>query len=181
MLLKIQRLSETCRVLEKQYNSAGYDLFPDQTGVINPSEAHIIPLGFATEFDDDHVALVFDRGSVGLKGCGRLAGVIDSDFRGEWKVILARFPITMYEYRLGSDTPFVCCNSQVPFHYSPEKAIAQVLFMPLANVTMEVVAQLGLTERGSKMDGSSDGKKRLGNVIEVGLGMKAYNTDEIDS
>ena len=178
MLLKVQRLSETCRVLEKQYNSAGYDLFPDQTGVINPSEAHIIPLGFATEFNDDHVALVFDRGSVGLKGCGRLAGVIDSDFRGEWKVILARFPIAVHEYPYDSKLPVV---SYEPFHYSQDKAIAQVLFIPLANVTMEVVAQLGLTERGSKMDGSSDGKKRLGNVIEVGLGMKAYNTDEIDS
>src|SRR5437016_8863976 len=140
MLLKIQRLSETCRVLEKQYNSAGYDLFPDQTGVINPSEAHIIPLGFATEFDDDHVALVFDRGSVGLKGCGRLAGVIDSDFRGEWKVLLARFPVTVFEYPYDRKLPVVLYDNDIPFTYSQDKAIAQVLFMPLANVTLEVVA-----------------------------------------
>lgn len=178
MLLKVKRLNELSRGLERQYNSAGWDLYPTSSGAIVPGTAKVIGLGFATEFDPAYVALILDRGSIGLKGCGRLAGVVDADYRGEWKVVLARYPLYVVEDQ-PNGVPIIQFGPDDEFTYSPEKAIAQVLFMPLADVSVEMVSELSLSARGDRMNGSSDHLVRKESVIEVGIGMKSVNMGEI--
>jgi len=145
----LKKLHRNARLPERKYQSAGYDLFPINEGCIVQGKRAIIDLGFATEFDPGWVALIFDRGGMGIKGMIRLAGVIDSDYRGEWKVVLHNL-------------------SETDHYYGPDKAIAQVLFMPFFAPIMNWVPdgeELALTERDKQMSGSSDGR-----VIEVGLG-----------
>ena len=144
MRVNVQKLNPAAHLPEKKYDSAGYDLFPIIEGCIVTGTRAVINLGFATEFPRNWVALIFDRGGLGIKGMIRLAGVIDSDFRGEWKVVLHNL----------SDTDF---------YYGPDKAIAQVLFMPFFSPEMCWSDELNESSRGEKMAGSSD-------VIDVGIG-----------
>jgi dUTP pyrophosphatase len=86
--VKFKKLHQNATRPSRAYQSAGYDLFPVGNGIVPVLRKVIIPLGFATEFSPDYVALIQDRGSTGMRGIIRLAGVVDGDFRNEWKVIL---------------------------------------------------------------------------------------------
>jgi len=125
------------RIPARAYDSAGWDLYPVDRGVIQPGEQVSIRLGFATAFDRDWVAVIDDRGSVGRAGVSHMAGVIDADFRGEWMLMMRN-------------------HSQVPFAYGPEKALAQALFLQAPVCDAESVDQLPESARGSGMLGSSD-------------------------
>lgn len=69
--------------------AAGYDLFMPAGGICVGSPPDLIGLGFAAKVPKGHVALILPRSSAGVKlgvRLGNTAGVIDSDYEGEWKV-----------------------------------------------------------------------------------------------
>jgi dUTP pyrophosphatase len=133
-----KRLDERAQMPSRAYNSAGYDVFPLEEGIIGPGKRKVIPLGFATAFEPGYAAIVDDRGGVGNKGVTHLAGVIDADYRGEYAIIL---------YNSGVE----------PFIYSPKKAIAQLLFLRVEEPTFtETIDELPNTVRGTGKFGSSD-------------------------
>ena len=68
--------------------SAGLDLYAVDDIEIPPCELRIINLGFRAEIPRGWVGLIRDRSSLGSKGFVTAAGVIDSDYRGEWKVVI---------------------------------------------------------------------------------------------
>lgn len=135
--VRIKILRESAKIPTKAYHSAGYDLYPAMSGTIKPGEQIKIPLGFATEFPSGYVAQIDDRSSTGNAGLSHMAGVIDSDYRGEWCIMLRNF-------------------ADVDFVYSPEKAIAQVLFIQVENPTWSWAEELAPSFRGDKAYGSSD-------------------------
>ena len=137
MNISFKKLNDNAKIPTKAHFSAGYDLFPLEEGSIYPGQQSVIKLGFATEFGGNIVAIIDDRGSVGASGVGHMAGVIDSDYRGEWMVILRNFGQNLFEY-------------------SPKKAIAQVLFLQVEPTKWVEVKELGVTIRGSRKLGSSD-------------------------
>ena len=120
----------------RAYSSAGYDLWPAEDGVIPAGEMALIPLGIASAFHEGYVAVIDDRGSVGKRGITHLAGVIDADYRGEWVLMMAN--LGHHEYS-----------------YSRVLAIAQALFLPLADGVVEVVEELPESGRGVGKLGSS--------------------------
>lgn len=133
----IKLLDPRAKVPTKAYNSAAFDLFPLQDWWIHSGQQLKIPLGFATEFAPGYVAIIDDRSSTGNSGVCHMAGVIDCDYRGEWMVMLRN---------LGDK----------PYHVTPEKAIAQVLFHKIEAPTWLPVDSLVDTSRGDKCLGSSD-------------------------
>jgi len=48
----------------------------------------IVKTGIAMQFPNNYVAQIWDRSSLGSRGIHRLAGVIDSSYRGEIMVVL---------------------------------------------------------------------------------------------
>jgi dUTP pyrophosphatase len=68
--------------------AAGFDLYAPKNFVLEPGIQKMIPLGIKSTFRNDWVALIWDRSKLGKVGIHRLGGVIDSDYRGEWKTIL---------------------------------------------------------------------------------------------
>lgn len=136
MEFRVKLLSPEARVPERKFNSAGFDCWPLVSGHIDPGHRVTISLGFEAEFPAGYVALLMDRSSVGNAGCIRLAGVVDSDYRKEWRLIL---------HNLG--------NSQ--FCFGPDKAICQILFVPIPEVDVQVVETLSPSARGVGF-GSSD-------------------------
>lgn len=134
--LKVVKIHPDAQLPKRAFASAGYDVYPCYSGTIRPGEVAEIKLGIKTEFEEGYVAQVDDRGSVGKAGVTHLAGVIDSDYRGEWIVLM-------------------CNVGGTPFHYSPAKAIAQVLFVKVEAPEVEEVEELESSDRGSGRMGSS--------------------------
>lgn len=80
-------------------DSAGYDLYAPFADTIPAHSVLKIPLWFQAEFDPRYVCLMLDKSSIGVKGIGRLAGVIEGSYRGEWAVILANHTDVDFEFR----------------------------------------------------------------------------------
>jgi dUTP pyrophosphatase len=66
----------------------GADLYSVESLKISPGQIKLVSTGVALEFPRGWGGLIEDRSGLALKGVCTLAGVIDSGFRGELKVIL---------------------------------------------------------------------------------------------
>lgn len=140
-LLFVKKLTPAARLPKRSSElAAGYDLFmpEDQLSLyIPPGDSQEFDIKIATAFRPGWVGLVQDRGSTGFKGAVRLAGVIDADYRGSWKVKLFN-------------------SGREPLLIQRGKAIAQVLFLQHGVVQVTEVEELTETVRGTGGFGSTD-------------------------
>ena len=125
--------------------AAGYDLYANLEGntlMIQPHKTFMVPLGFSMAIPEGYVGLIFSRSGIVNKKGLRLAngvGVIDSDYRGEWKVMLH------------NDTD---CT-QIVEH---GERIAQVVFVKFEDCMFMPVNDLDDTTRGDGGFGSTGEK-----------------------
>jgi len=68
--------------------SAGFDIYSSEDSIIYPRETKMICTGISVEIPEGKVCFIWDRSGMGSKGIHKFAGVIDSDYRGEFKIIL---------------------------------------------------------------------------------------------
>ena len=127
--LRVKLLSDDAKLPTRAYNSAAYDLYSAVDQTLNPGATLKIPLDIATEFPDSMVALIWDRSSMGAKGLHTFAGVIDSDYRGPWAVIL---------------------HNATPHAYTVNKGdkVAQAVIQLKTDLEIFETDELGETERG---------------------------------
>ena len=152
--IKFLKLHNQAKLPTRSYDHAvAFDLFPVQDGHLLPTVHSFVPLGFAAEFDPGYGAFIFDRSGMGAKGVTRFAGVIDPDYRGEWKVILFN-------------------STNETLYYTTEKAIAQVVFLKVELPTWEEVQELSPSLRDTKGWGSTD-QPPVGRIIDVGMGFSS--------
>lgn len=105
--------------------------------IIYPGQSYFFRLGFAAAMNPDYWCLLLDRSSMGGKRViGRLAGVIDSDYRGEWFVRLVNF-------------------SREPQKIMVGDKIIQGVFQERVRVGFNLVGTLSSTERGEAGHGST--------------------------
>ena len=146
-LIRIQKLTATARnPVRKTKGAAGFDLHADLTDplVIQPGQRALVPTGLAMAIPQGFEGCVRPRSGLAWKqGLTVLnaPGTIDSDYRGEVKVIL---------YNASGDAVTI----------APEDRIAQMVIQRLLDVrweTMEFMgeSQLDETERGSGGFGST--------------------------
>jgi dUTP pyrophosphatase len=135
-MIHVKRLVPHARLPERQHNSAGYDLYASEDITIPPGQVGVVSLGIASAFPDFYVALVWDRSGMGKKGLTVFGGVIDSDYRGEWKVLLYN-------------------STGSPFDVHRGDRIAQVLFQPVQHFPVVEVEELTNTSRGTGGLGST--------------------------
>jgi dUTP pyrophosphatase len=115
--------------------AAGMDLAAvlDAPVALAPGERTLIPCGFAIAIPRGYEGQVRPRSGLALrKGVGILnaPGTIDSDYRGEVKVLIANF---------GAD----------PVQLEPGERIAQLVICPVVRCSWEVVEDLDSTDRGA--------------------------------
>lgn len=83
-------------------HAAGLDLFACEAAQIPAGRHGVVSTGIAIALPEDCVGLVWPRSGLSLKhGIGTLAGVIDSDYRGEIKVVLMNNGDRDYEIQKG--------------------------------------------------------------------------------
>lgn len=68
--------------------AAGFDLYSVEDVVLSPGETGFVSLGLAMEIPKGFCLKFRDRSGLGAKGIHHFAGLIDSDYRGEIKVVL---------------------------------------------------------------------------------------------
>ncbi|HEY0165245.1 MAG TPA: dUTP diphosphatase, partial [Sphingomicrobium sp.] len=119
--------------------AAGLDIVTAQDLSLQPGERMAVPTGFAIEIPPGYEVQVRPRSGLALKHgitCLNTPGTIDSDYRGEVKVILAN---------LGQEI----------FSVGRGERIAQLVPAPVLRATFEEVSQLSESERGSGGFGST--------------------------
>lgn len=142
MKIKIKRLTETARLPEyATEGSAGMDLYADCESPMEivPGATSLVPTGIAIELPASYEAQVRSRSGLAAKN-GIFAlnapGTIDSDYRGEVKVILSNF-------------------SQYPFTISRGDRVAQMVIARFETAQWLETHELAETERGAGGFGST--------------------------
>lgn len=115
---------------------------------LDQNQAVTVPLGIAIHINNPNVAaIILPRSGTGTKGLvvGNLVGLIDQDYQGELMVSL---------WNRTDDTLFI----------DPEKAVAQLTFVPVVQANLVKVDDFGeTTDRGVGGFGSSDKAGLLNN------------------
>ena len=116
---------------------AGIDLRSSVDLVIMPKEKEIVPTGIKMAIPDGFVGLVWDKSGYAAKNSIKtMAGVIDSGYRGEIKVVMIN---------LGNED----------FKISKDMKIAQILIQPVVRARIIEKDSLDETTRGEKGFGST--------------------------
>lgn len=122
--------------------SAGIDLRAciDVAIKIHPGETILVPTGMAIHLADPGLAaMILPRSGLGLKHgivLGNLVGLIDSDYQGE---------LLVSTWNRGHET----------FTINPLDRLAQLVVVPVVQVTFNVVDEFASSERGSGGFGST--------------------------
>ena len=124
----------------KGSNGAGaFDIYMPEAGMATGA-SQLIGLGFAAAVPPGHVALLLPRSSTGAKYGVELnnsCGVIDSDYRGEWKAAIRT-------------------KSGIPYSWEAGERVLQFMLVPVnCTEVLELVDELDATERGTGGFGSS--------------------------
>ncbi len=144
MEMKIHNMdSEVDTVSYSRENDAAFDLRSREDLVMAPGERRTVKTGLKVAIPANHVGLIWDRsGHAHKHGLHCLAGVIDSEYRGEVGVVLKNL----------GDGEFVIEKNM---------RIAQMLVQPVVSCKLVPVnseEELGDTHRGEGNFGSSGNK-----------------------
>ena len=121
--------------------AAGADLYAclEEAVTIQPGEVYWVPTGIALEVPKGCAGLVYARSSLGAKrglAPANKVGVVDSDYRGEVKVVLLN-------------------HSKQPQTLEPGERVAQFVITPVLTPAYEEVEELTDTSRGAGGFGST--------------------------
>lgn len=119
---------------------AGFDLMCTEGVTIKPGDSAIIGTGMHTAIPINWVGIVKDRSSVAIKGGVTAAGVIDSGYRGEIKVVMYNLGKTDLIFNAGDKIAQLVTMPHFP--YSDSKEVQQL-------------EDLGESERGAGGFGST--------------------------
>ena len=137
MKLKVKRIHEDAKLPIYQHKGdAGLDIFSSIDCVLEKGEVKPVSSGIKVAIPEGYVGLIWDKSGISLKGVHRLAGVVDSGYRGEVKVVMVNL----------GDEPFVIEKGM---------KIAQLLIQPINEVEVVEAEELEETSRGEEGFGST--------------------------
>lgn len=137
--MKIKVLDKNCIPKKAHSIDAGFDVKARTEVVIPPKETVMIPTGICVEIPVGMVGLLFPRSSISktpLRMCNSV-GVIDTGFTGEIKV------------------PLQNTHHNLMTRINQYDRIAQLVIVPLSDVSIEIVDELEDSERGNGGFGST--------------------------
>jgi len=134
MIVKIKSVGGFVPNYETIY-SAGMDInaFLDHPIVLKPMERALVPTGLFIELEPGYEAQIRARSGLAIKhGIGLVNGIgtIDSDYRGEIKILLINW-------------------GDEDFHINSGDRIAQIIIAKYERIEWEVTNEINETKRGS--------------------------------
>ena len=166
MELKFKRLNDKAVLPIRAHKSdAGLDLTATDI-TLEPNDCGqtvvVYHCGLAVEIPEGHVGLLFPRSSIAKKSIfmTNAVGVIDSGYRGE---IMAKMHVT---------------TDAAPAVYKVGEKFAQLIVMPIPEVTISEVAELSESDRGENGFGSSDEKLSAPDASEDNVQVVDAKSDE---
>ena len=118
-------------------SAAGADLRASEALVIPPGGRAAVPTALRLQLPPGHAGLVWPRSGLAVRhGIDTLAGVIDSDYRGELKVVLVN-------------------HGDQPFAIAAGDRVAQLLVQRVERAAFRAVASVEETSRGQDGFGST--------------------------
>jgi dUTP pyrophosphatase len=117
--------------------AAGADLYANEALTLAPGERAAVATGLRIEIPPGHAGLVWPRSGLAVRhGIDTLAGVIDSDYRGEVRVVLVN-------------------HGREAFSVEPGDRIAQLVVQKVERAAFVSARELAGTMRGESGFGSS--------------------------
>lgn len=147
-VLKVQLLSTNGTIPTRgSTEAAGLDLYSAHTTIIQPHKRALIPTDIAIECPIGTYLRIAPRSGLAVKkGIDVLAGVIDSDYRGNVQVALIN-------------------HSDHPVKILQGDKMAQAITTNIEMPTITIVNELSQSQRGAKGFGSSDKKNKATSSI----------------
>lgn len=113
------------------------DLYASETIIIPPQQRVIVPTGIAMAIPKGSAGLIWDKSGIASRhGLKTMAGVIDSGYRGEVRILIHNLSSEPYTVKAGTK-------------------IAQMLIQPIEQKKIIEVERLDETERGKGGFGST--------------------------
>lgn len=137
MKIKIQKNKNAKMPEYANPTDAGMDLFSIEETILKSGEKKIVGTGIKMAIPEKYVGLIWDKSGLAAKnGIHVFAGVVDSGYRGEIKVVLKNF-------------------GEKDFKIEKHSKIAQILIQPIINAQITEVDSLEETNRGERGFGST--------------------------
>ena len=127
--IKMKRLYENVKVpIYATSGSAGFDFYSFEDVVLLPGETKKVSTGVSVEIPFGFYLRIEDRSGLAFKGVHKVAGIIDSDYRGEIFIVLHN-------------------ASGESFMIEKNDRIAQGILSPVFQTEFSEVEELSETER----------------------------------
>ena len=141
--VKWRKCDKEAQIPSKRDEDAGYDLYAISSVDIKlrPSETKLFHIGLVSIFDKNVVGIIKERGSTGALGLSVRSGVIDSGYRGEWKVCLTNLNKCPVIFTNKVKEATVKKGLFKKIYYPLTKAIAQVIFIPIGPSTSDIATE----------------------------------------
>ncbi|MCS6788988.1 MAG: dUTP diphosphatase [Patescibacteria group bacterium] len=138
MKIYIQKIDADAKLPSLAYQGdAGIDLYSAEEVIIQSMENKAVRTGIKIAIPEGYAGFIWDKSGLALNSkIKTMAGVIDSGYRGEVRVVMFNLGKTDYKVEKGVK-------------------IAQLVIMPIINYELEEVNELDETHRGEKGFGSS--------------------------
>lgn len=136
-VLKIAKIKPNAKLPQRAYaGDAGLDLYAADYYSLFPGDRTNISTGIRMAIPEKHVGLIWDKSGIAASGIHTMAGVIDSNYRGEIMVNLINL-------------------SQDIYNIAPGQKIAQILIQPIADLEIKEDKIDDNTSRNANAFGSS--------------------------
>lgn len=137
LILRVEKINLAAKLPQKAHeNDAGYDLYANDYYSIAPYAHALISTGIKLAIPEGYVGLIWDKSGIAFEGIKTMGGVIDSNYRGEIKIILKNL-------------------SEEIYNIVPGQKIAQILIQAIANIAISEENIAGDTERQANGFGST--------------------------
>ena len=163
LIIYWDKLNEKAKVPNKRDEDAGFDIYTtDDECILKPGETKFFGTGLRSAFQKEFWIEIKERGSTGAVGLSVRSGVIDSGYRGEWKIMLTninKYPV-VFSHSVDKVTYVyskVFKKKIKKVIYPLSKAIAQAVVVPLPHISCRPwdYSKIAASERGETGWGAS--------------------------
>lgn len=124
------------KLVQALEGDAGFDIYTNEDAELQPLEQRWVSTGLFLEIPSGFVGIVKEKSGLAGKGIMLGAGVIDSNYRGEVKVLVRNFSKALMKIENG-------------------QKIAQMIFVKVDIPKIHEVSELTETNRGTRGFGST--------------------------